>query len=54
MALAGVVTSGCIRRPKGHIYPENHRLEDSLPGVPKFYATSADCWWGYGFISHQY
>ncbi len=41
MALAGVVTSGCIRRPKGHIYPENHRLEDSLPGVPKFYATSA-------------
>lgn len=40
MALAGVVTSGCIRRPKGHIYPENHRAEDSLPGVPKHFATS--------------
>jgi MoCo/4Fe-4S cofactor protein with predicted Tat translocation signal len=41
MALAGVVTTGCIRRPKEHIYPENNRPEDTIPGVPKFYATSA-------------
>ncbi|MBX9836939.1 MAG: TAT-variant-translocated molybdopterin oxidoreductase [Silvanigrellaceae bacterium] len=41
MALAGVVTTGCIRRPKGHIYPENNRPEDTIPGIPKYYATSA-------------
>lgn len=41
MALAGVTSVGCIRRPKEHIYPETHRPEDSIPGVPKYYATSA-------------
>ncbi|APJ04958.1 TAT-variant-translocated molybdopterin oxidoreductase [Silvanigrella aquatica] len=41
MALAGVTATGCIRRPKEHIYPESHRPEDMIPGVPKFYSTSA-------------
>jgi molybdopterin-containing oxidoreductase family iron-sulfur binding subunit len=41
MALAGVTTSGCIRRPKEYIYPENNRAENTLPGVAKQYATNA-------------
>lgn len=42
MALAGVAsTTGCIRRPKEHIYAENSRAENTLPGVPKHFATSA-------------
>ncbi|WP_186646166.1 TAT-variant-translocated molybdopterin oxidoreductase [Fluviispira vulneris] len=41
LALAGVTSTGCIRRPKEHVYPENHRPEDTLPGVPKNFATSA-------------
>ncbi|WP_338636171.1 TAT-variant-translocated molybdopterin oxidoreductase [Spirobacillus cienkowskii] len=41
MALAGVASTGCIRRPKEHIYPENNRPEDTTPGIPKFYTTSA-------------
>lgn len=41
MALAGVTTSGCIRRPKEYIYPENKRPENTLPGVAKQYATNA-------------
>ncbi|KAB8030992.1 TAT-variant-translocated molybdopterin oxidoreductase [Fluviispira multicolorata] len=41
LALAGVTSTGCIRRPKEHVYPESHRPEDTLPGVPKNFATSA-------------
>jgi MoCo/4Fe-4S cofactor protein with predicted Tat translocation signal len=41
MALAGVMSTGCIRRPKEFIYPENNRPENALPGVPKFYSTTA-------------
>jgi Fe-S-cluster-containing dehydrogenase component len=42
MALAGATTTGCIRRPKEYIYPEvDHRPENTLPGVPKNYCTSA-------------
>lgn len=41
MALAGVVSTGCVRRPKEFIYPENNRPENTLPGVEKFYSTSA-------------
>lgn len=42
MALAGVISTGCIRRPKEFIYPENHRPENTLPGVAKIYSTSAN------------
>jgi len=41
MALAGIMSTGCIRRPKEFIYPETHRPEDTLPGVSKFYSTTA-------------
>ncbi|MES2614271.1 MAG: 4Fe-4S dicluster domain-containing protein [Bdellovibrionota bacterium] len=41
MALAGAATSGCIRRPKEYIYPDNERPENTLPGVPKNYSTTA-------------
>jgi MoCo/4Fe-4S cofactor protein with predicted Tat translocation signal len=42
LALAGAATTaGCIRRPEAHIYPESVRPEDTLPGVSKSYATSA-------------
>ena len=41
MALAGVTTTGCVRRPKEYIYPETERPENTLPGVAKKYSTSA-------------
>ncbi len=41
VALAGVMSTGCIRRPKEYIYPENNRPENTLPGVLKYYSTAA-------------
>ncbi len=41
MALAGVTTTGCVRRPKEYVYPEVGMPENILPGVAKKYSTSA-------------
>ncbi|MBX9703093.1 MAG: TAT-variant-translocated molybdopterin oxidoreductase [Silvanigrellaceae bacterium] len=41
LALAGVASTGCIRRPEKHIYPDVHSLENRMPGTSEYYATSA-------------
>jgi MoCo/4Fe-4S cofactor protein with predicted Tat translocation signal len=39
MALAGISTTGCLRRPEAHIVASQSMPENTIPGVPKQYAT---------------
>lgn len=39
-ALAGISSTGCIRKPKERIMPFAKRPEDLIPGVSKYYATA--------------
>jgi Fe-S-cluster-containing dehydrogenase component len=39
-ALAGLSSTGCIRKPVQHIMPFAKRPEDRIPGVPVYYATA--------------
>jgi len=39
-ALAGLSSTGCVRKPVQHIMPFAKRPEDMIPGVPVYYATA--------------
>src|SRR5688500_15453674 len=39
-ALAGLTSTGCIRKPEQNIMPFAQRPEDLIPGVPAYYATA--------------
>jgi Fe-S-cluster-containing dehydrogenase component len=39
-ALAGLTSTGCVRKPEQHIMPFAQRPEDLIPGVPVYYATA--------------
>jgi Fe-S-cluster-containing dehydrogenase component len=39
-ALAGLTSTGCIRKPEQNIMPFAKRPEDMIPGVPNYYATA--------------
>ena len=39
-ALAGLTTTGCLRKPVEHILPFAKRPEDTIPGMPVYYATA--------------
>jgi Fe-S-cluster-containing dehydrogenase component len=39
-ALAGLTSTGCVRKPEQHTYPFAKRPEDRIPGVPVYYATA--------------
>ncbi|MFO7563935.1 MAG: hypothetical protein R6X02_14910, partial [Enhygromyxa sp.] len=39
-ALAGLTSTGCVRKPVQHIMPFAKRPEDRIPGVPVYYATA--------------
>jgi Fe-S-cluster-containing dehydrogenase component len=39
-ALAGLGTSGCLRKPVENIMPFAKRPEDMIPGIPVYYATA--------------
>jgi Fe-S-cluster-containing dehydrogenase component len=39
-ALAGLTSTGCVRKPEQHIMPFASRPEDLIPGVPVYYATA--------------
>jgi Fe-S-cluster-containing dehydrogenase component len=39
-ALAGLTTTGCLRKPVEHILPFAKRPEDTIPGQPIYYATA--------------
>jgi Fe-S-cluster-containing dehydrogenase component/anaerobic selenocysteine-containing dehydrogenase len=39
-ALAGLTTTGCLRKPVEHILPFAKRPEDTIPGQPVYYATA--------------
>jgi molybdopterin-containing oxidoreductase family iron-sulfur binding subunit len=40
-ALAGITSTGCIRKPRENIMPFAKRPEDLIPGKPVFFATAA-------------
>jgi Fe-S-cluster-containing dehydrogenase component len=39
-ALAGLTSTGCVRKPEQHIMPFAKRPEDRIPGMPVYYATA--------------
>jgi Fe-S-cluster-containing dehydrogenase component len=39
-ALAGLTSTGCVRKPEQNIMPFASRPEDMIPGVPVWYATA--------------
>ncbi len=39
-ALAGLVATGCIRKPKEKIMPYTRRPENLIPGKPRYFATA--------------
>src|SRR5688500_6112151 len=39
-ALAGLTTTGCVRKPVEHILPFSKRPEDMIPGQAMYYATA--------------
>ncbi|PRQ04948.1 4Fe-4S dicluster domain-containing protein [Enhygromyxa salina] len=39
-ALAGLTSTGCVRKPAQNIMPFAKRPEDLIPGVPTYYATA--------------
>ncbi len=40
MAVGAGMMSGCVRKPVEHIYPYSNRPEHTIPGRPKYFATS--------------
>ena len=40
-ALAGLTSTGCVRKPEQNIMPFAKRPEDMIPGVPVYYATAS-------------